>query len=88
MATKEKSSVIYLITDKICDIMKDSHEMDKKVDKSLGEALAYMRNLPKIYIKELELNRSSFLHILGNLSHFFYDNKSDASASRLYVIRV
>lgn len=39
--------------------------MNGNVEKTTEEALAYMRNLPKIYVKELKLNRDIFLGIMG-----------------------
>ncbi len=31
------------------------------------DALAHMRNLPKIYVEELELDRDTFLSVMGHI---------------------
>lgn len=39
--------------------------MNENFEENAEKALAYMRNLPKIYVKELKLNKDIFLGIMG-----------------------
>lgn len=63
----------------LCDIIRgDIFCMDKLANKSLEEALEYMSNLPKIYMKELELNGNVFLSIMGHICEIAQDEKDDS----------
>lgn len=52
--------------------------MDRPANQSLEEALEYMRNLPKIYIKELELNKDIFLGVTGHICDLARDEMDDS----------
>lgn len=56
--------------------------MGEIMDKSLDEALAYMCNLPSVYVNELELNKSVFFTILSNLSDVTHGEGNDFSTSK------
>lgn len=52
--------------------------MDKSEKELLDEALAYMCNLPKIYIKELGLNKDIFLGVMGHICDIARDETDDS----------
>lgn len=54
--------------------------MKKKDDKSLDDALTYISNLPKHYVKELELNEDIFFEIIGYICDMASDGESDPDA--------
>lgn len=56
--------------------------MGNEIDKSLEEALAYMRNLPKIYAEELELNKNIFYGIMAHICDLAMDESTDADAPK------
>lgn len=59
--------------------------MSEQVNKPLEEALAYMCNLPKVYVEELELNKDIFLGILGHICDIAQDGGDDDSHTSTYM---